>query len=73
MCRSRSDGPNHAPEFQARSGDLGILGVGLITTNAAGIITEFEVVARPRKPVCALREAMMTRVMKDPRRLKHAI
>ena len=70
--RSWSDGTNHALEFQARVGEFDIVGVDLITTDAAGLITEFEVVARPYKTVGALREAMMARVMKDPRMLKYA-
>ena len=70
--RSWEDGPNYALEFQAKVGDLDIVGVDLITTNADGLITEFEVVARPYKTVGALREAMMERVMKDPRMMKYA-
>ncbi|MEM7670374.1 MAG: nuclear transport factor 2 family protein [Pseudomonadota bacterium] len=70
--RTWSDGINHALEFQARVGDLDIVGVDLITTDEAGLITEFEVVARPYKTVGALREAMMARVTKDPRMLKFA-
>ena len=70
--RSWSNGPNHALEFQAKIGELDIVGVDLITTDAEGLITEFEVVARPYKSVGALREAMMQRVMQDPRMLKFA-
>ncbi|MBY8974258.1 nuclear transport factor 2 family protein [Rhodobacteraceae bacterium NNCM2] len=70
--RTWSDGPNHALEFEAKVGGLDIVGVDLITTDAAGLITEFEVVARPYKSVGALREAMMARVMKDPRMMKFA-
>ncbi|MEM7508056.1 MAG: nuclear transport factor 2 family protein [Pseudomonadota bacterium] len=70
--RSWADGPNHALEFEAKVGDLDIVGVDLITTNAEGLITEFEVVARPLKTVAALREAMQARVMRDPRMLKFA-
>ncbi|MEM1277855.1 MAG: nuclear transport factor 2 family protein [Pseudomonadota bacterium] len=70
--RSWSEGNNHALEFEAKVGDLDIVGVDLITTNDEGLITEFEVVARPYKTVGALREAMMARVMKDPRMLKFA-
>lgn len=68
--RSWSDGTGHALEFQAKVGDLDLVGVDLITTDAAGLITEFEVVARPLKSVSALREAMQARVMRDPRMLK---
>lgn len=70
--RTWSEGGNHALEFQAKVGDLDIVGVDLITTNDAGLITEFEVVARPLKTVAALREAMQARVMRDPRMLKFA-
>ncbi|MEM0924136.1 MAG: nuclear transport factor 2 family protein [Pseudomonadota bacterium] len=70
--RSWGQGHDHALEFQAKVGDLDIVGVDLITTDTAGLITDFEVVARPYKTVGALREAMMARVMKDPRMLKYA-
>lgn len=70
--RTWSDAHNHALEFEAKVGDLDIVGVDLINTNAAGLITDFEVVARPFKTVGALREAMQARVMTDPRMLKFA-
>ncbi|MEM9735247.1 MAG: nuclear transport factor 2 family protein [Pseudomonadota bacterium] len=67
--RTWMDGPNHALEFQAKVGELDIVGVDLLTCNEAGLITDFEVVARPYKTVGLLRERMMASVMQDPRML----
>ncbi|WP_298853702.1 nuclear transport factor 2 family protein [uncultured Ruegeria sp.] len=59
-----------ALEFQCKVGDLDGIGVDLITLNDQGLIQTFEVAMRPYKTVGALRQAMMTRVMKDPRFLE---
>ncbi|MDA7966363.1 nuclear transport factor 2 family protein [Ruegeria sp.] len=69
--RIMGDGPDWALEFQCKVGDLDAVGVDLITLNADGLIQEFEVVMRPHKTVGALREAMMARVMSDPRFLEY--
>ena len=63
-------GKDWALEFQCKVGDLDGVGVDLITLNDDGLIQDFEVVMRPYKTVGALREAMMARVMKDPRFLE---
>ena len=60
-----------ALEFQCKVGDLDAVGVDLITLNEDGLIQEFEVAMRPHKTVGALREAMMARVMTDPRFLAY--
>ncbi len=59
-----------ALEFQCKVGDLDAVGVDLITLNDDGLIQQFEVVMRPHKTIGALREAMMARVMTDPRFLE---
>lgn len=63
-------GDDWALEFQCKVGDLDAVGVDLITLNADGLISVFEVVMRPHKTVGALRDAMNARVMTDPRFLK---
>lgn len=68
--RIMGDGTDWALEFQCKIGDLDAVGVDLITLDDDGLIAEFEVVMRPQKSINALREAMNTRVMKDPRFLK---
>lgn len=65
--RIMGDGADWALEFQCKVGDFDAVGVDLITLDAEGLITEFEVVMRPYKSVGALREAMNARVMMDPR------
>lgn len=69
--RIMGDGRDWALEFQCKVGDLDAVGVDLITLNEDGLILEFEVVMRPHKTVGALREAMMARVMSDPRFLEY--
>ena len=64
------DGKDWALEFQCKVGELDAVGVDLITLNDDGLIQTFEVAMRPYKTVGALREAMMARVMKDPRFLE---
>ncbi len=59
-----------ALEFQCKVGKLDAVGVDLITLNDDGLIQTFEVVMRPYKTIGALREAMMARVMTDPRFLE---
>jgi len=68
--RVMGDGADWALEFQCRIGDLDAVGVDLITLDADGLITTFEVVMRPHKSIGALRDAMNARVMKDPAFLK---
>lgn len=63
-------GKDWALEFQCKVGDLDAVGVDLITLNDDGLIQTFEVVMRPYKTIGALREAMMARVMTDPRFLE---
>ncbi len=63
-------GNDWALEFQCKIGDLDAVGVDLITLDEDGLIAEFEVVMRPHKSVGALRDAMNSRVMSDPRFLK---
>lgn len=60
-----------ALEFQCKVGDLDAVGVDLITLDDNGLIQVFEVAMRPHKTVGALREAMMARVMTDPRFLAY--
>lgn len=69
--RIMGSGADWALEFQCKVGDLDAVGVDLITLNDAGLVQEFEVVMRPYKSVGALREAIMARVMTDPRFLKY--
>lgn len=59
--------PTGRSSFTARLGILMRWGVDLIILNEDGLIKGFEVVMRPYKTIGALRDAMMTRVMKDPR------
>ncbi|WP_170364955.1 nuclear transport factor 2 family protein [Ruegeria arenilitoris] len=68
--RIMGDGKDWALEFQCKVGELDAVGVDLITLNDDGLIQTFEVAMRPYKTVGALREAMMARVMKDPRFLE---
>ncbi|WP_372886557.1 nuclear transport factor 2 family protein [Shimia sp.] len=69
--RIMGEGKDWALEFQCRIGDLDAVGVDLITLGEDGLIDTFEVVMRPYKSVGLLRDAMMERVMKDPRFLKY--
>ncbi len=69
--RVMGSGSDWALEFQCKVGDLDAVGIDLITLNAEGLIETFEVVMRPLKTVAALREAMIARVMQDPRFLKY--
>lgn len=68
--RIMGSGNDWALEFQCKVGDLDAIGVDLITLNDDGLIQQFEVVMRPHKTIGALREAMMARVMTDPRFLE---
>ncbi|MBO9434698.1 nuclear transport factor 2 family protein [Ruegeria sp. R13_0] len=68
--RIMGSGNDWALEFQCKVGDLDAVGVDLITLNDDGLIQQFEVVMRPHKTIGALREAMMARVMTDPRFLE---
>ncbi len=68
--RIMGDGNDWALEFQCKVGDLDAVGVDLITLNNDGLIQQFEVAMRPHKTIGALREAMMARVMSDPRFLE---
>ncbi|SHE77589.1 SnoaL-like domain-containing protein [Ruegeria intermedia] len=68
--RIMGGGKDWALEFQRKVGDLDAVGVDLITLNDDGLIQTFEVVMRPYKSIGALREAMMARVMTDPRFLE---
>ncbi len=68
--RVMGDGNDWALEFQCKVGDLDAVGVDLITLNDDGLIQQFEVAMRPHKTIGALREAMMARVMSDPRFLE---
>ena len=70
--RVMGEGADWALEFQCKIGDLDAVGVDLITLDADGLISEFEVAMRPLKSVAALREAMNARVKTDPRFLKFA-
>ncbi|EEB69809.1 conserved hypothetical protein [Ruegeria sp. R11] len=65
--RIMGDGADWALEFQCKVGELDAVGVDLITLDDTGLITQFEVVMRPYKTVGALRDAIMERVMQDPR------
>ncbi|MBU2941188.1 nuclear transport factor 2 family protein [Shimia thalassica] len=69
--RIMGEGNDWALEFQCKIGDLDAVGVDLITLNGEGQVSKFEVVMRPYKSVGALRDAIMARVMKDPRFLKY--
>ena len=64
------EGNDWALEFQCKVGELGAVGVDLITLDDSGRIATFEVVMRPHKAVGALRGAMDARVMRDPAFLK---
>lgn len=68
--RVMGEGKDWALEFQCRIGDLDAVGVDLLTLDDDGLVAEFEVVMRPYKSVGALREAMNSRVMTDPRFLE---
>ena len=68
--RVLGEGRDWVLEFQCKVGDLDAVGADLITLNEDGLIQNFEVVMRPYKTIGALREAMMARVMTDPRFLK---
>ncbi len=68
--RIMGGGDDWALEFRCKVGDLDAVGVDLITLNRDGLIQDFEVVMRPYKTIGALRDAMMARVMKDPRFLE---
>ena len=68
--RIMGSGNDWALEFQCKVGDLDAVGVDLITLADDGLIQQFEVVMRPHKTIGALREAMMARVMTDPRFLE---
>ena len=68
--RVMGDGADWALEFQCKVDGLDAVGVDLITLDADGLITTFEVVMRPHKTIGALREAMNARVMRDPAFLK---
>ena len=68
--RVMGDGNDWALEFQCKVGKLDAVGVDLITLNDDGLIQDFEMVMRPYKTIGALREAMMARVMSDPRFLE---
>ncbi len=68
--RIMGSGNDWALEFQCKVGDLDAVGADLITLNEEGLIQQFEVVMRPHKTIGALREAMMARVMTDPRFLE---
>lgn len=65
--RIMGDGKDWALEFECKVGNLNAVGADLITLNDDGLIQTFEVVMRPHKTIGALREAMMARVMSDPR------
>ena len=58
---------NWALEFSCKIGDLAIVGVDLITLGEDGLIEILEVTMRPLKSISKLREAINSRVMKDPR------
>ena len=58
---------NWALEFNCKIGDLDIVGVDLITLGEDGLIEILEVTMRPLKSISKLREAINSRVMKDPR------
>ena len=58
---------NWALEFNCKIGDLDIVGVDLITLGEDGLIDILEVTMRPLKSISKLREAINSRVMKDPR------
>jgi len=68
--RVMGQGNDWALEFECKVDDLNAVGVDLITLNDDGLIQKFEVVMRPYKTIGALREAMMARVMTDPRFLE---
>ena len=61
---------NWALEFKCKIGDLDIVGVDLITLGEDGLIDILEVTMRPLKSISELREAINSRVLKDPRFLK---
>ena len=61
---------NWALEFNCKIGDLDIVGVDLITLGEDGLIEILEVTMRPLKSISKLREAINSRVLKDPRFLK---
>ena len=65
--RIMGSGNDWALEFKCKIGNLDIVGVDLITLDEEGLIDLFEVTMRPLKSISALREAINTRVMKDPR------
>ena len=61
---------NWALEFKCKIGELDIVGVDLITLGEDGLIDILEVTMRPLKSISELREAINSRVLKDPRFLK---
>jgi len=64
--RVMGQGVDWALEFQCKVGSLDAVGVDLITLDADGLITTFEVVMRPHKTIGALRDAINARVLSDP-------
>jgi len=65
--RVMGNGNDWSLEFECKVGALNAVGVDLITLDADGLISRFEVVMRPYKSIGALREAMNARVITDPR------
>ena len=65
--RVMGNGNDWSLEFECKVGALNAVGVDLITLDADGLISQFEVVMRPYKSIGALREAMNARVITYPR------
>ena len=65
--RVMGNGNDWSLEFECKVAALNAVGVDLITLDADGLISQFEVVMRPYKSIGALREAMNARVITDPR------
>jgi hypothetical protein len=71
--RSFIGGPHDAAlEFGANIGKWQLKGIDLITFNASGEMTEFEVMVRPIKALAALGEEMGNRIGPQLARLKQA-
>lgn len=63
--RELAGGNSIGLQFEARVGEVTVIGIDLIAFNEAGLIKDFEVMVRPAKAAAALAEAMkeeLTRV-----------
>lgn len=64
--RQLSDGEVHGLYFEADVGGLNMAGIDLVRLDAAGLICEFEIIARPPNAVQALSQRMGASIAADP-------